>query len=49
MIHRLHELGPDLALRLREVPYHKITVSSVVEQPLDLAYKNIGSPYKCGQ
>jgi hypothetical protein len=30
MIHRLHELGPDRALPLLEVPRHEITVSPIV-------------------
>jgi hypothetical protein len=39
MIHRLHELGPDRALPLLEVPRHKITVSPVVARRLELAYQ----------
>jgi hypothetical protein len=39
MIHRLHELGPDRALPLLEVPRHEITVSSVVARRLELAYQ----------
>lgn len=38
MIHRLHELGPDGALLLLEVPRHEITVSPVVARRLELAY-----------
>lgn len=38
MIHRLHELGPDRALPLLEVPRHKITVSESVAHRLQLAY-----------
>jgi len=37
MIHRMHELGPDRALPLLEVPRHKITVSPVVAQRLEMA------------
>ena len=39
MIHRLHELGPDRALPLLEVPRHEITVSPVVARRLELAYQ----------
>lgn len=39
MIHRLHELGPDRALPLLEVPRHKITVPPVVARRLELAYQ----------
>ncbi len=37
MIHRLHELGPDRALPLLEVPRNEITVSPVVARRLELA------------
>ena len=47
MIHRLHELGPDRALPLLEVPRHEITVSpkmsatlSVVRQPRAIEQDN---------
>jgi len=39
MIHRLHELGPDRALPLLEVPRHEIRVSPVVARRLELAYQ----------
>lgn len=39
MIHRLHELGPDRALPMLEVPRHEITLSSVVARKLELAYR----------
>jgi hypothetical protein len=38
MIHRLHELGPDRALALLEVPRHEITVSPALARKLELAY-----------
>ena len=39
MIHRLHELGPDRALPMLEVPRHEITVSPIVARRLELAYQ----------
>jgi hypothetical protein len=39
MIHHLHGLGPDRALRLLEVPRHEITVSPVVARKLEIAYQ----------
>lgn len=39
MIHRLHELGPDRALPLLEVPRQEITVSPVLARRLELAYQ----------
>jgi hypothetical protein len=39
MIHRLHELGPDRALPLLEVPRHDLTVSPIVARRLELAYQ----------
>ncbi|WP_434681304.1 hypothetical protein J3P77_09440 [Pseudomonas sp. R1-18] len=39
MIHHLHALGPGGALPLLEVPRHEISVSPVVVQKLELAYR----------
>lgn len=39
MIHRLHELGPDRALPLLEVPRQEIMVSPIVARRLELAYQ----------
>lgn len=43
MIHRLHELGPDRALPLLEVPRHEITVSPIVARSLELAHQRESS------
>jgi hypothetical protein len=39
MIHRLHELGPDRAMPLLEVPRHEITISPIVARKLEIAYQ----------